>query len=344
MRPFTLHNGLLAATTLGMLACASLANAATALNLSYNGPPDADKNAVHLFATNLKRLVEEKTDGDITLKLYPNSMLGEEQERMEQVINTPSLNIASFAGLSPIVPEIYVSAIPFLFEDYAAAHQFFDEGDYWNKVEDTLKQRTGAELLGVIEEGGFLDFTNSQRPISSPDDFEGLRFRAMDPSQVALYEAFGASGTPIPWTDTYMALKTNVADGQMNPPMYIIMGSLYEVQKYLTLANVQYSDQFLIANGSWYEGLSEEDRQAVDAAVKEANELNREDVEKRVDERIQFLADQGMQVIEPTPEEMEAFRKKGQPAYIDWLREEGIGDEWIEMALEDAGQSDLLAD
>jgi len=343
MRTSMLRPVLLTAIASGLLATASLANAATTLNLSYNGPPDADKNAVHLFASNLKRLVEEKTDGDIQLKLYPNSMLGEEQERMEQVINTPSLNIASFAGLSPIVPEIYVSAIPFLFDDYSAAHQFFDEGDYWNKVEDTLKERTNAELLGVVEEGGFIDFTNSQRPISSPEDFKGLRFRAMDPSQVALYEAFGASGTPIPWTDTYMALKTNVADGQMNPPMYIIMGSLYEVQKYLTLANVQYSDQFLIANGDWYEGLSEDNRQAVEAAVKEAVEINRREVEDKVDERIQFLADQGMKVIEPSSEEMAAFREQGQPAYIDWLREQGIDDEWIKMALEDAGQSDLLS-
>ncbi|MCK2041236.1 TRAP transporter substrate-binding protein DctP [Chromohalobacter sp. TMW 2.2308] len=335
---------LLTTAITGLLTTASLANAATTINLSYNGPSDADKNAVHLFASNLKRLVEEKTDGDIQLKLYPNSMLGEEQERMEQVANTPSLNIASFAGLSPIVPEIYVSATPFLFDDYNAAHEFFDEGDYWNKVEQALKERTGAELLGVIEEGGFLGFTNSKRPIKGPDDFEGLRFRAMDPSQVALYEAFGASGTPIPWTDTYMALKTNVADGQMNPPMYIIMGSLYEVQKYFTRANVQYSDQFLVANGSWYEGLSEDDRHAIDSAVEEANELNREDVEKRVDERVQFLADNGMTVIEPSDEEMAAFREKGQPAYIEWLEEQGIGDEWIKMALEDAGQSDLLSD
>lgn len=344
MRILTRYTALLAIMT-GLLATTGGANAATTLNLSYNGPPDTDKNAVHLFASNLKRLVEENTEGDIQLKLYPNSMLGEEQERMEQVINTPSLNIASFAGLSPIVPEIYVSAIPFLFEDYEDAHQFFDEGDYWNRVEETLKQRTGAELLGVIEEGGFLDFTNSQRPISNPSDFEGLRFRAMDPSQVALYEAFGASGTPIPWSDTYMGLKTNVADGQMNPPMYIIMGSLYEVQKYLTLANVQYSDQFLIANGDWYSDLSEEDRQAIDAAVTQANELNREDVESRVDERIQFLADNGMEVIEPTDEDLAAFREKGQPAYIDWLEsEQGIDREWIEMALKDAGQTGLLED
>ncbi|WP_110678556.1 TRAP transporter substrate-binding protein DctP [Salinicola sp. RZ23] len=339
-----LQQALLAALATGLLAVTSPVNAATTLNLSYNGPPDADKNAVHLFATNLKRLVEEKSDGDIQLKLYPNSMLGEEQERMEQVINTPSLNIASFAGLSPIVPEIYVSAIPFLFEDYQAAHRFFDEGEYWKQVEGALKQRTGAELLGVIEEGGFLDFTNSKRPIHNPDDFKGLRFRAMDPSQVALYEAFGASGTPIPWSDTYMGLKTNVADGQMNPPMYIIMGSLYEVQKYLTLANVQYSDQFLVANGSWYEGLSDADRQALDAAVKEANALNREDVEKRVDARIQFLADQGMEVIEPSAEDLAAFRDKGQPAYIRWLQEDqGIDRQWIETALDDAGQQGLLS-
>lgn len=50
----------------------------------------------------------------------------------------------------------------------------------------------------MVEEGGFLNFTNGKKPIHGPADFQGLRFRAMDPSQVALYEAFGASGTPIP--------------------------------------------------------------------------------------------------------------------------------------------------
>lgn len=83
----------------------------------------------------------------------------------------------------------------------------------------------------------------------------------------------------------------------------------------------------------------------LDAAVKEANKLNREDVEKRVDDRIQFLADNGMEVIEPTEEELTAFREKGQPAYIEWLqKEQGINREWMEMALKDAGQSDLLTD
>lgn len=310
---------------------------AQTINLSYNGAPDAKKNAVHLFASNLKQLVEERTDGALELKLYPNSMLGEEQERMEQVINTPSLNIASFGGVSPILPEVFVSAIPFMFDGFDSARSFFDQGEYWKAARKAFYERTGSRILAVVEEGGFLAFTNNQRQIKSPADFEGLRFRAMDKSQVALYESFGASGTPIPWTEVYMALRTGVADGQMNPPMYIILGSLHEVQKHMTLANIQYSDQFLIANGALLDGLSADNRKVLEAAVVEANNMNREAVQAQVEERIQYLADQGMEVYRPSAEELAAFQKVGQPAYLTWLAEQGIDNTWIDTALKDAG-------
>ncbi|MBB3142532.1 TRAP transporter substrate-binding protein DctP [Halomonas organivorans] len=328
---------IISACLLGAAILSGSAQAATTVNLGYNGAPDPEKNAVHVFATNLKKLVEEKTNDEIELKLYPNSMLGEEQERMEQVMSSPGLNIASFAGMSPVVPEIYVSAIPFLFSDFPEARQFFDHGDYWQAVEDDLRERAGLELLAVVEEGGFLAFTNDERPIASPDDFEGLRFRAMDPSQVALYEAFGASGTPIPWTEVYMALKTGVADGQMNPPMYIILGSLYEVQNYLTLANIQYSDQFLVGNAAMIDGWDEEMRNAFREAVTEANQMARNHNEARVDERIAYLKEQGMEIIRPEEAQLDAFRQQGQPAYLDWLEQQDISPRYIDMALEDAG-------
>ncbi|MGS2742560.1 TRAP transporter substrate-binding protein DctP [Halomonas sp. LS-001] len=333
---------LAAACLTGSVLMASQAMAQTTINLGYNGAPDPDKNAVHVFAENLKNLVEEKTDGEIQLKLYPNSMLGEEQERMEQTMSSPMLNVASFAGVSPIADEIFVSAIPFLFDDFDAARRFFDEGSYWQDVENVVKERSGIEMLAVVEEGGFLAFTNNKQPITHPDDFEGLRFRAMDPSQVALYEAFGASGTPIPWTEVYMALRTGVADGQMNPPMYIILGSLHEVQDYLTLANIQYSNQFLVGNGQMIESWEEETRNAFMEAVAEANQQAREHNESQVEERIAYLEEQGMEVIRPSEEDLTAFREIGQPAYLEWLSDRGIEHQWIETALEDAGMSELL--
>ncbi|WP_193678807.1 TRAP transporter substrate-binding protein DctP, partial [Pseudomonas aeruginosa] len=196
---------------------------------------------------------------------------------------------------------------------------------------------TGTELLAVVEEGGFLNFTNGKKPIHGPADFQGLRFRAMDPSQVALYEAFGASGTPIPWTELYMGLRTGVADGQMNPTSYIILGSLYQVQKYLTLANIQYSDQFLVANGDLLASLPAKARQALLDAAAEATRLNREAVAAQQERDLAFLKEKGMQIIQPSADDLAAFREKGQPSYLAWLKTQDIEPRWTEMAFRDAG-------
>lgn len=305
------------------------------INLSYNGAPDVEKNAVHLFATNFKKIAEKNSKGELEIKLFPNSMLGEEQERMEQVINTPSLNIASFAGVSPLMPEVFVSSIPFMFKDFTQARNFFDKGTYWKKIQKEFKKRTTASLITVVEEGGFLAFTNNKKVIRSPKDFKGLKFRAMDKGQVALYNSFGASGTPIPWTEVYMGLKTRVADGQMNPPLYIIMGSLFEVQKYLTLANIQYSDQFLVANDALLKSLSKKNKEIVLNAAKEAGILNRDAIEKGVEKRVKYLQNKGMQVYRPTKAELSNFLKVSKPSYIAWLKEQGIAQSWIDLAMKD---------
>ena len=324
-----------------LFASVSMAANAETVKLGYNGPPDMEKNAVHFFATTLEKIVEEKSD--IEIELYPNSQLGDEQERMENTLATPSLNIASFAGLSPVVPEVFVSNTPFMFNTPEIARKFFDEGKYWSMIEAAFNERSGgSEILAVVEEGGFLAFTSSDKAIHEPADFKGMKFRAMDPSQVALYEAMGASGTPVPWTEVYAALQTGVVEGQMNPPMYIIIGSLNEVQKYLTRANVQYSMQFLVGNGDWLNSLSDADRKVLEEAVAEANAKTRDDVQANVEKRVQWLADNGMTISTPTEAQMADFQKIGQPGFIKWLGEQSIDKAFVEAAFKDLGKSDLL--
>ncbi|SIO19402.1 TRAP transporter substrate-binding protein [Halodesulfovibrio marinisediminis] len=308
--------------------------AGTNIKMSYNGPASAEDNAVHVFATSFKKLVEKETNSSITIELFPNSQLGNEQQRMEQVMTDPMINVASFGGMETVFPEIFATNVPFLFENYQAAHIFFDSSPVMAKMREEFKERTGVQLLEVIEEGGFIAFT-CNKPIKSPKDFKGLKFRAMDASQVAMYEAFGAAGTPIPWTEVYLALKTGVVDGQMNPPTYIIIGSLFEVQNHLTLANVQYSDQFLLVNNAMMNDLSEKEQSAIRTAAKKANELTRTFVESQVENRIKFLQEKGMKVYTPTPEEMASFKELSTPSYIAWLSQH-IEKKWIEQAITDA--------
>ena len=336
MKRFTLFVCLMLALTLPVSALAS-----TSIKMSYNGPPSEKDNAVHYFSVTFKELVEKATGNDLKIQLFPNSQLGNEEQRMEQVMSGPMINVASYGGLQAVFPEMFATNIPFLFDSYKAAHHFFDGSSFMDKARATMRERTGIELLEVIEEGGFLAFT-CDKPIHSPADFKGLKFRAMDASQVAMYEAFGASGTPIPWTEVYLALKTGVADGQMNPPTYIIMGSLYEVQKHLTLANVQYSDQFLLINNELLQSLSAKQRKALKAAAHEANVKTRNFVESQVEDRVKFLESKGMISYTPTAEEAAEFKSLGSPSYVNWLKDQ-IDVSWIELALEDAKKANAAA-
>ncbi|MCG8532373.1 MAG: TRAP transporter substrate-binding protein DctP [Desulfovibrionales bacterium] len=315
--------------------------ASVSIKMSYNGVENEKDNAVHYFAVNFKQLVEEATNGGVQIKLFANSVLGSEEQRMEQVISGPMINVASYGGMQIVFPEMFATNVPFLFDNYKAAHNFFDGSAFMDKSRAELRSRTGVELLEVIEEGGFLAFT-SDSPIHSPADFKGLKFRAMDTSQVAMYEAFGASGTPIPWTEVYLALKTGVANGQMNPPTYIIMGSLYEVQKHLTLANVQYSDQFLLINSEFLKSLPKDHQDALRVAAKEANARTRHFVESQVEDRIKFLESKGMVAYVPTAAELEQFKSLGSPSYVKWLKDQ-IDSSWIDLAFDCAKKANAAA-
>jgi tripartite ATP-independent transporter DctP family solute receptor len=332
----------LLALTVPVMMLGSSAIAKTSVKMCYNGPPDIETNAVHTYAVNFKKLVETKTQGEMEIILYPNSQLGNEEQRMEQTMSMPYFNVASYGGVAPVFPEMFAANIPFMFSNYKAAHFFFDQSAFWEKAKKEFRKRTGTVLLEAVEEGGFLAFTNSKREIHSPADFKGLKFRAMDESQVALYKAFNASSTPIPWTEVYMALKTGVADGQMNPPMYIMIGSLQEVQNHMTMANIQYSDQFLLTNGDFMDSLSPELQTAVKNAAHEANLLNRIDVESKVSTRVDFIRNSGVKVIYPTPENMLKFQTIGQPSYIEWM-EKKIDRSWIDLALQDAAKANKMA-
>ena len=115
----------------------------TTVKMSYNGPADEVNNAVHYYAVNFKKMVEEGTKGKIHIQLYPDSQLGNEEERMELLmksgLNQPIINVASYAGMAPVLPELYAASIPFMFDSYKAAHIFFDTGSYWTKLKDEFK-------------------------------------------------------------------------------------------------------------------------------------------------------------------------------------------------------------
>ncbi len=328
---------LLAVCSTLLMVSTSFCTAAIKIKMSYIGPPTLISNPIHAYACIFKGVVEKRTEGQLMIELYPNSQLGDEQQRMNQVMTGPVINIASYGGMETVFPEMFATNVPFLFSNYEAAHRFFDNSQFMVNARKAMRKRAGIELLAVIEDGGFIAFT-SNKPIHSPKSFRGMTFRAMDASQTAMYEAFGASGIPIPWTKMYLALLTGMADGQMNPPSLIISGKLYDVQKHLTLANVQYSDQFLLINSDLFDRLSTKQQNAIHKAAHISNTKIRNLVESRVEKRIKFLAEEGMIVYRPTKKEIQEFKALSTPSYIKWLQKK-IDQSWIDLAAQCAARA-----
>jgi TRAP-type C4-dicarboxylate transport system substrate-binding protein len=110
----------------------------------------------------------------------------------------------------------------------------------------------------------------------------------------------------------------------------------------MTLANIQYSDQFLVVNGDLFDSLTQKQQEVVVDAAKRANVISRREVEAADTEQIEFLKEQGMEVYAPTEEEMNQFRDQGQSAYIEWVKSK-VGDEWLDLALECAANANKKA-
>ena len=312
------------------------------IKFSYNGPPDIIENPNHAYGAIFKRIVETGSNNRIEVILYHSSQLGKERDRLDQLkMGACQINVASVGGLSQLYYPAYLFFIPYLFSNYETAWEVIDNSKFIEEYREDIFKKTGLHLLEVLEVGEFLNLTNNKRPIKSPADMKGLKFRGMDPGQVAFYKALGAGGIPIAWTEVYTSLQTGVVDGQMNPPAIIIWGKLYEVQKYLTLSRHMYGCQYALANVKWLNSLSPVDKKLILDASRVASYSVRGLVQILETKDLTFLSEKGMEVYQPKPEAFNKFRELGQPAYIKWLSEK-VDKAWIDKILKSAAEAEQI--
>ena len=182
-----------------------------------------------------KEYVEFKTNGEITVRLFPNNQLGSEREMMEQVQQgSLELTFAADGAMAGFYPKMQVWAIPYLFESAPVAWKVMN-GPFADKMRADILETTGMRAL-AFSQNGFRSFTNNVRPVINPGDLSGLKIRTMEsPVFIELVGSLGATAVPIAGAEVLMALRQGVVDGQENPPAVVYGGGLGEVQKYYTL-------------------------------------------------------------------------------------------------------------
>ncbi len=271
-------------------------------------------------------LVKEKTQGRIVIKLYSgNSLVGGDQTREFTAIRQGviDMSIGSTINWSPQVRELNLFSLPFLMPDY--------------KAMDALTQgEVGKDLFAILEkrdviplawgENGFREMSNSKRPIASPADMKGMKFRVVgSPLYNETFSALGANPTQMSWADAQPALASGAVDGQENPLSVFVAAKLSTVgQKYLTLWHYVADPLIFVVNKQVWNSWTPADREAVRLAALQAGRENVEKARKGIAGNDNAVLKQieaaGVTVTHLNAEQRQAFVQATRPVYEKWSK------------------------
>jgi tripartite ATP-independent transporter DctP family solute receptor len=222
--------------------------------------------------------------------------LGGERDMIEGLqIGSLDVVITSTGPLGNFVPQVYALDLPFLFRDYDHARSTLD-GEIGQELLDEIGKNN---LVGLAwSENGFRHVTNSQRPVRTPEDLQGLKLRTMENRvHMAAFEGMGAAPTPMAFPELFGALQQGVVDGQENPVTVITASKFWEVQKYVSLTGHVYSPAVVLASPVLFDGLTEEQQGWFRQAAKASAAATRAEVNRLEEEGVALLRENGMEVI-----------------------------------------------
>lgn len=252
---------------------------------------------VYRLVDEFRKAVEARAS-DITVKVFSGGALGTQRQLQEQVQLGTIEVVGTASDIVEMASEFGIFDLPFLFRDRHHVYRAMD-GDLGRRLNDVLVSSRNVRVI-AFGEAGFRHITNKVRPITKPEDLQGLKIRTPSAKlRIAAFNALGAAATPIPYSELYSALQQGVVDGQENPLTTIKEQSLWEVQKYVSLTYHVFTPAYLIVNETWWSGLSEDHRRLLAEAAQEAAANQRSLLAGQEQSLRDEIVEKGMEINEP---------------------------------------------
>jgi tripartite ATP-independent transporter DctP family solute receptor len=242
--------------------------------------------------------LEAATSGRIKVQMFPGAVLGQEKEAVEQT-QLGAIQIAriSLGVIGPIVPEVNVFNMPFVFRDVAHMRKVID-GDVGA---DLLEMVTGSSArlvaLGWMDGGSRSLYT--KKPVRSPADLKGQKIRMMgNPLFVDTMNAMGGNGISMAYGEVFTSLQTGVIDGaENNPPSYFTANHYTTPAKYYAQTNHLIIPEIFVMSKVTWDKLTPADQALVKKLSREAQLEQRVLWDKSVEDYSAKLKAAGVEFI-----------------------------------------------
>ncbi|MDB5749802.1 MAG: dctP4 [Ramlibacter sp.] len=277
------------------IACALPAAAQTLTLKASDVHPAGYPNVVAV--ENLGKKLEAATKGRIKLQMFPGGVLGSEKEVVEQT-QVGAIQIAriSLGVLGPVVPDVNVFNMPFVFRDEAHMRKVID-GPIGREILDKISSSPARLVaLGFMDSGSRSLYT--KKPVRAPADLKGQKIRMMgNPLFVDTMNAMGGNGISMGHTEVFGALQTGVIDGAENNPPTLFTSNQYTTVKYYTQTNHLIIPEIFVMSKVTWDKLSKDEQALVRKFSREAQMEQRGLWDKSVAEYTGKLKAAGIEFI-----------------------------------------------
>ncbi|ANG63176.1 C4-dicarboxylate ABC transporter [Marinobacterium aestuarii] len=283
------------------------------------GHPANEDNIWHKAALKFKQAAEEKSEGRISVLVYPSEQLGKEMD----VINSIQLGTADMTitgeSLQNWAPKAALMAVPYAFTNSDQLRSAV-EGDVGREISEQITERAGLVPLAWFERGA--RHLTSNRPVRTPDELDGLKLRVPNvPLFVKTWENLGAKPIPMAFSEVFTSLQQNTIDGQENPLSLINSASFFEVQKYVNLTGHVRSWIYVVIGQDKLNSMPDDLQKIVWDAAGEMQTYEHGLFAADEQQLADTLKSKGMEFIEV---DTDAFRSKARAAVLESLTPEQI--------------------
>lgn len=268
----------------------------------------------HKIAQEFARLVNEKTNGQMEIVIYPNSQLGSETDVLNGILQGTCDMTITGESLSAWIPTADLLAPYFAYQSE-------------EHVEKVINSDIGKKIISDIEAVGFKPLfyvlraprnLTSNIPVRTPEDMKNVKIRLSNSAQaIACWKAIGSSPQVMGLSECFTALNQGVVDAQENPYDLIYSSGFYDVQKYVNETEHVFSYIFFTVGNKQFDALTPELQQAVIEASAEAQEYGKKLYYEQKESSKQACIEKGMEIVSDV--DKDAFREAMAPAIQEYF-------------------------
>lgn len=267
----------------------------------------SETHTVHIAMAEFADKVNERTDGRIQIKIFPNGQLGSENESMEQLMaGVISMTKVASPGLATYNESYHAFGLPYIFDD---TQDFYHVMDSAQMQDFFLSSADDGFVTLTYYTSGARSFYTKDKAIRTPADLKGLKIRVQDmKSQTDMMKALGGTPVAMSYGDVYTSLQTGIIDGTENNETALTTGKHGEICKvYSTDQHAMIPDVLVMSSKVWAT-ISPEDQQIILEAAHESTESHKIAWDAAIGEAIEEAKTQmGVTFVDDV--DKEAFRE-----------------------------------